>query len=239
MRCFGFALLNFKMINGKSSRGVSVKTLELYAIVFLCRVLSITRHQGYLPFDKTGDWFYHFVEIISFLAVCCAIYILFGPLRSTYERKYDKFGNLNVPDYLGVVYLLGPCVLLAIVFHPSLNNELFSDICWTLSMYLESVAMPPQLYMFQKQANDEGSIVESLTSHMVFALGFSRVFELIFWVTSFTELQHYSGSRIAGYLVLIAQICHVGIMGDFFYYYFRSVSQGTPMELPTTYSGVV
>jgi hypothetical protein len=74
---------------------------------------------------------------------------------------------------------------------------------------------------------------------MVFALGFSRVFELIFWVTSFTELLHYSGSRVAGYLVLLAQIGHVGIMGDFFFYYFRSISQGAPMELPTTYSGIV
>jgi hypothetical protein len=27
-------------------------------------------------------------------------------------------------------------------------------------MYLESVAMVPQLYMFQKQASDEGGVVE-------------------------------------------------------------------------------
>jgi ER lumen protein retaining receptor len=35
-----------------------------------------------------------------------------------------------------------------------------SDICWTLSMYLEAVAMLPQIYMFQRQAADEGGIVE-------------------------------------------------------------------------------
>jgi hypothetical protein len=37
---------------------------------------------------------------------------------------------------------------------------MFSDVCWTASMYLESVALFPQLYMFQKQATDEGGIVE-------------------------------------------------------------------------------
>ena len=37
---------------------------------------------------------------------------------------------------------------------------MFSDVCWTVSMYLESVALFPQLYMFQKQATDEGGIVE-------------------------------------------------------------------------------
>lgn len=75
---------------------------------------------------------------------------------------------------------------------------------------------------------------------MVFALGFSRVFEFTFWVTSFQELHHHSGSTVAGYLVLLAQIGHIGIMADFFYYYFKSVSIGAPMELPTVgYAGVV
>ena len=73
----------------------------------------------------------------------------------------------------------------------------------------------------------------------MFALGFSRVFELIFWLISFKELTHHTGSRAAGYLVLLAQLGHLGVMGDFFYYYFRSLSIGAPMELPTTYSGVV
>lgn len=71
---------------------------------------------------------------------------------------------------------------------------------------------------------------------MVFALGISRLFELTFWLTSYTELTHHSGSAIAGYLVLLAQIGHLGVMGDFFYYYFKSLSEGKPMELPTTYS---
>ena len=30
----------------------------------------------------------------------------------------DKFGNLHLPDQLGALYLLGPSVLLAILFHP-------------------------------------------------------------------------------------------------------------------------
>ena len=61
MRCFGFGLLNFKMWSSKSAKGVSLKTLELYALTFSVRLLSIMRHQGYLPFDKSGDWFYHVV----------------------------------------------------------------------------------------------------------------------------------------------------------------------------------
>ena len=70
--------------------------------------------------------------------------------------------------------------------------------------------------------------------HMVFALGFSRVFELLFWVTSFKELSHHTGSRIVGYVILLMQLGHLGIMGDFFYYYAKSITTGKPMELPSS-----
>lgn len=118
MRCFGFCLLNFKMWSSKSAKGVSVKTLELYAFTFLARLASILRHQGYLPFDKTGDWFYHVVEIFSLIAVGFAAFAIFSPLNSSYEEKYDRFGNLYIPSVAGVAYVAVPCIILAILFHP-------------------------------------------------------------------------------------------------------------------------
>lgn len=106
-------------------------------------------------------------------------------------------------------------------------------------MYVEAVAMLPQIYMFQRQAADEGGTVEPLIGHTMFALGASRIFELIFWLGSFKELSDHAGSRIPGYIVLLSQLGHLVVMADFFYYYFKSISRGLPMELPTAYSGVV
>ena len=137
MRCFGFGLLNFKMWIYRSAKGVSLKTLELYALTFLVRLLSIMRHQGYLPYDKTGDWFYHVIEILSLLFAALAIYGMLGPLISTYEERYDKFGALHIPNEMGAAYCVLPCLVLAILFHPTLNKEWLSDTCWTYSMYLE------------------------------------------------------------------------------------------------------
>ena len=54
LRCFGLVLINYRMWGYKTASGISVKTLELYALVFGCRLLSIMRHQGYLPYDKSG-----------------------------------------------------------------------------------------------------------------------------------------------------------------------------------------
>lgn len=129
------------MFSAKTAKGVSLKTLELYGAVFFFRLLSILRHQGYLPFDKSGDWFYHVVEIFSQILVGLSIYLVFVPLMPTYNEKFgelnfvlfwwvwgvftsicclflDKFGNLHVPDQLGALYLLVPAVLVALLFHP-------------------------------------------------------------------------------------------------------------------------
>lgn len=118
MRCFGFGLLNFKMWSSKSAKGVSVKTLELYVLTFVARLLSIMRHQGYLPFDKTGDWFYHTVEVMSLIMVSLATIGVFLPFISTYEEKFDLFGNLHIPSIAGAAYIVAPCIILAIFFHP-------------------------------------------------------------------------------------------------------------------------
>lgn len=84
-----------------------------------------------------------------------------------------------------------------------------------------------------------GGGVEPLIGHTIFALGFSRIFELIFWLGSFRELADHAGSRLPGYVVLISQLAHLIVMGDFFYYYFQSISQGLPMELPIQYASLV
>jgi hypothetical protein len=118
MRCFGFLLLNYKIWLGRSVKGVSAKTIQLYLVVFLTRLLSILRHQGYLPFDRSGDWFYHMVEILSFISIVGVLFGIYGPLNPTYDEKFDKFGNLHVPNELGGAYLLVPAVILAILVHP-------------------------------------------------------------------------------------------------------------------------
>ena len=116
----------------------------------------------------------------------------------------------------------------------TLNKEFISDTCWTVSMYLEASAMLPQIYMFQKQTGAEGGLVEVLIGHTVFAVTFARIFEFFFWVGSFKELTDHYGGRLPGYLILLSQIVHLGMMADSFYYYFQSLRSGQPMNLPSS-----
>lgn len=236
-RMFGFGILNLKTFKSQRATGVSTKTLQLYTLVFFFRLTSIIRHEGYLPYDKSGDWLYHFIEGMSLLFTVGALYACMVPYKHTYQADLDRFGEFNVPPGYGAVYLAVPILLLAIFVHPNLNADFISDTAWTYAMYLESAALIPQLFMFQKQAS---GVVELLTAHFVAALGFGRIMEFFFWIYSYHELANSAGSKLPGYLALFAQFVQLVLMLDFFWYYYLAVKNATPLVLPShTGMGIV
>lgn len=225
---FAFVILLVKVRDSKNVAGVSLKTLEMYALVFFFRLCSILVYEGYLPYDKSGDWLFQAIEISSFLLVAVLIAHVLVLYRSTYEERADAFGNLRIPDNLGILYLVLPCTLAAALFHPTLNGHWLFDTAWSLSMTLEMVAILPQLYMFQKK----GGEVEAFTSNYLAALGISRIFHLCFWLSSYQELNS-SHERFAGPYVLLTQFAQLFLCCDYLYYYVKSVRSGGPMRLPT------
>ena len=42
------------MLTKKHARGVSMKSLQLYTVVFASRLVSVLQHEGYLPYDRSG-----------------------------------------------------------------------------------------------------------------------------------------------------------------------------------------
>lgn len=75
---------------------------------------------------------------------------------------------------LRIEYLIGPAFVLSLIF-----NEKFSlvEVLWAFSIYLESVAILPQLFMIQKTGE-----AESITSHYLFCLGIYRGLYLFNWI---------------------------------------------------------
>lgn len=143
------------------------------------------------------------------------------------------------------------------IFHPKLNNNIFADVAWTTSVYLEAVAVLPQLFMFTSQ----GGEIEAFISHWVFCIGGARIMHLVrplcclrwvlsltalslffrmqaFWVSSYHELNDRSSGNVVrmypGHLVVIAQVIQLILMLDFFYYYIKSLKTGGPMMLPVS-----
>lgn len=219
-RTFGFLVLNLKIFAGRHAAGVSVKTLQLYCLVSASRVASIVQHEGYLPVDKSGDWLYHWIEYAALVLAGTALYGCTGPFRATYRGDADK---------IRAAYLAAPTLVLALLVHPNLTRDFVSDVAWTYSMYLEALALVPQLYLFQMGT---AGVVDRLHAHFVAALGFGRALEFVFWIFSHKDLAMGSGARLPGYILVGSIFLQLLLQADFFYYYYLAVRNATPLVLP-------
>ena len=104
---------------------------------------------------------------------------------------------------------------------------LLVQILWTFSIYLEAVAIIPQLVMVHSVARQQGGFVEALTADYVFTLGGYRAMYLINWIYRVFTEAHYRN-----WIVWIAGLVQTGIYCDFFYYYAKARMSGQKMSLP-------
>ncbi|KAG9312130.1 ER lumen protein retaining receptor-domain-containing protein [Chiua virens] len=128
-------VLVHKIQTTRSCRGISFKTQALYVLVFVTRYL-----------DLFFRWYslYNFVMKIFFIASSCYIlYLMKFRFRPTHDPSIDTFK---------IEYLLGPCFLLALIFNFRFT---VTEILWTFSIYLEAVAIFPQLFMLQRTGEAE------------------------------------------------------------------------------------
>jgi ER lumen protein retaining receptor len=81
---------------------------------------------------------------------------------------------------------------------------------WTFSIYLEAVAIIPQLFLLQKQGE-----CENITSHYVALLGSYRFFYLLNWIYRYFHEYHYSQI-----IVWVCGVVQTALYMDFFANYF-------------------
>lgn len=222
VQMLGFAIIIIKVTHFQSCSGLSVNSFISYSILLSARLSSNLFYTSYLPMDAAGDWFYQFTEIISL--ICCIGLILY--VKVYYKETADR--SIDLVDFY---YLALPAFALAMLIHTSLNGFWFTDVLWTFSMYLEGVAVFPQIVLF---VNKKGQI-ESYTSHYVALCGLSRLLSLMFWWDTFPELNVYNAysyslfSHYSGYFIIVSQLIQLVIMGDYYYYYLKSVLKGEQM----------
>ena len=158
---FAFLMVCLKMETNRSARGVSLRMFECYLLLIVCRLFSIIPFDGYLPYDRSGDWLYQTVKVISLGLVALIVYMCRKRFAASYEAQGDVFKHH---------YMVIACLVLALIFHPNLNAFMPADVCWTFALYLESVAVLPQLFMFHREKR-----VEPFTTHFLAGQAASRV----------------------------------------------------------------
>lgn len=215
---FSFLMVVLKIERNRNCAGVSLKMIECYVVLLFARLCSIIPFEGYLPYDRTGDWLYQSSEAIAFCLAGTIVYLCRSRYKDTYAGSADTFYHIA---------LIVPALILAIFFHASLNAFLPADIAWSFALYLEAVACLPQLFMFQKQGR-----VEAFTSHFLAAQALSKVMAFLFWLSTHGELNDSTTSlkNYVGYWVMAMQVLQLIVMGDFIYHYVRCLSRGLSVQ---------
>jgi len=209
LHLLSFFILLLKLLTLKNCRGISLKTQILYVIVFVTRYLDL--------FYNFASLYNEVLKVVFIVLSITIVYIIrfHKPHCETYDAKLDDFF---------LPYLIVPCLILGVLI-----NEYFTviEILWAFSIYLEAVAIVPQLLVVHKMAQQSRGFVESLTSHYVFTLGGYRAFYLLNWVYRFFTEPGYRS-----WIVWIAGAVQTAIYCDFFYYYFLAVTTGKQFNLP-------
>lgn len=224
VQCLGFCLLRLKMRKQGGAQGISSRTLQMFLVMYLFRLYSTMQYNGYLPVDRTGDWAYQAIDVVA-AGVVLSIIIT---IHSKYEASYEK-----TLDTCAIHWFFLGCFVLAVLVHPHLNNRRVPDMFWTAALYIEAVAMVPQLYLMSRK----GGEVDSLAGHYVACVFVSRILMLSFWLHSYPELTPKGSSfNFPGYGVVGSQLLQLFLFGDFMWYYVKSVTTESKLVLPEAMS---
>lgn len=194
-------ILFLKIWKSRSCAGISGKSQILFAIVYTARYLDLVT--TYISAYNT------FMKVVFIGASYATIYLMYVKFKATYDHNHDTFR---------IEFLLVPSAVLALLI-----NHDFSvlELLWTFSIYLESVAILPQLFMVSKTGE-----AESITSHYLFALGSYRALYLLNWVYRYVVENHYD------LIAIIAGVVQTILYCDFFYLYITKVLKGKKLQLP-------
>lgn len=192
-------LLLHKIHTSKSAAGISFKTQALYALVFVTRYIDLFIHYISL---------YNTILKIVFLTTSFYTLYLMEKRNAKNRGSADSVATNTTIDTFRVEYLIGGSLILALCF-PSDGKYDIVNVAWTFSLWLESVAILPQLFMLQRTGE-----AESLTVHYIFALGVYRGFYVLNWVYRYWSTGWFDMTSF------ITGIIQTALYSDFFYVYY-------------------
>merc|ERR1719453_1284777 len=224
-----FVLTTIKVAAQGSAAGISVRSLEMFAVAIFTRLCSTLFIVGYLPDDLSGRQVFQFFDVSALAAVIRLLYEIHHKHQDTYDKEKDLHG---------IAWAIPASFLLAYFIHPTLNRSLVFDTIYTAATVLDTWCMLPQLYMM---VNQGGRVCDLLTKFVVLQF-ISRVCVVIFWLDSWEELAdgYYDtpgetnpgGANIQGKMFLGLSITQLLICADFLIYWVKSLLEGDSVVLP-------
>ncbi|KAL7476453.1 hypothetical protein ACHAW6_002315 [Cyclotella cf. meneghiniana] len=212
---FSIIVLLLRLRVARNAQGISLRTHELFLLVFLTR---------YTDLFTTYYSLYNSVMKVLYIASTASIVYAIRfqePICSTYDKAQDTFRHWE--------FAVLPCAFFALVTHLMSGGGMFSfvdwqELLWTFSIWLESVAIMPQLIVLQRYRD-----VENLTGNYIFFMGLYRALYIVNWIYR----AYYEPGYRHHYVVYFCGVLQTLLYVDFFYYYFMSKRKGGRFSLPT------
>ncbi|KAF2734864.1 ER lumen protein retaining receptor 2 [Polyplosphaeria fusca] len=194
------------MRSSSSASGISFKSQFLYLMVYLTRYVDLL-----WTFYEPKSLYNTVFKIIFISSSAYTVYLMLNDYKPTHDPNLDTFK---------VQYLIAASAVLAILFP---YKYAFAEILWAFSIWLESVAILPQLFMLQRTGE-----AETITTHYLFALGAYRALYIPNWIYRYFMDVPAFWDPIA----VIAGIIQTVLYSDFFWIYYTKVIQGKKFNLP-------
>jgi ER lumen protein retaining receptor len=127
------------------------------------------------------------------------------PICTTYDKSQDTFLHWK--------FAVAPCAVIAFITHFFGGHGKIDplELLWTFSIYLESIAILPQLIVLQRYRE-----VENLTGNYIFFMGAYRALYILNWIYR----AHYEPHYKHHWVVYFCGVLQTLLYADFFYYFF-------------------
>jgi ER lumen protein retaining receptor len=210
MFCLTSIFLLFRIV----VQGISVRTHELFLLVFVTRYLDL--------FTSFYSIYNSVMKVLYILSTASIIYTIRyqEPIKSTYDKAQDTFLHWK--------FAAAPCAVVAVITHligTGFKSIDALELLWTFSIYLEAIAILPQLIVLQRYRE-----VENLTGNYIFFMGAYRALYIANWIYRAYNEKGYTHH----WVVYCCGVLQTLLYADFFYYYFQSKKKGGKFTLPTT-----
>ena len=207
MHLASFYVLLSKMRRHKTATGLSVRTQDMYTLVFLTRYVDLGwNHVS--AFNTTLKVL--FMSLSLFLS---------GATRWLYSNKSKDLEV--VPRIALVLYAM---VVATFFWYVELPQTAF-EFSWKFSIALESVAIVPQLMLLPRIG-----IIETFTAHYLVLLGMYRMLYLASWIEQW--LFHIPHSPRTPFLYIMTAVQNALFLDLLYIFYQHKRRNG--MHMPVT-----
>lgn len=163
-------------------------------IVFVCRYLDL--------FINFYGYYNASLKVIYISTTALAIYLTRKSSGTgAYDPEQDSFQHIR--------YIVAPLFFVAVFTTDTNSYSYVVSLLWKFSIYLESVAMLPQLVLVWRHRR-----VERLAGFYIFSMGLYRMLYILNWIYRAHTERHYRHHWVVYACGVVQSLLYT----DFFYY---------------------